>query len=301
MPHVLAPQATASHLISSLLTSNFLLFGRWEIFFLRDRTELLEVHTFSHWFGTFITFIGWEAITLVRRTWCIITYEWASSVCVRKVHLLLMINVWNSLKDRNPAFLCQYIKRICILEWVHLLHCKKVHQQHQGYCCPTVCMYFVCVTLVVLVECMQKRGCISQMCLYLSCSCKSSDVAVLKVTVLTRSCWHDHNGSLTLSINMSLVALRPAFSGIKMVKTSVFSVLEQLICVCLSVFMCVFVHTSVSPTIREAGRTSQHRRTSKMSRFSMLIKNLRGETLVCTIGKNKMLHVCLRVCFVQRW
>lgn len=38
---------------------------------------LLEVHTFSHWFGTFITFTGWGGLCVLRQ----------------KVPLLLMRNV----------------------------------------------------------------------------------------------------------------------------------------------------------------------------------------------------------------
>lgn len=57
--------------------------------------ELLEVHTFSHLFGTFITLRGWEAITSVRRTSCVIFM----SICLcEEMHLLLVMYVWNSSK-----------------------------------------------------------------------------------------------------------------------------------------------------------------------------------------------------------
>lgn len=153
----------------------------WEIP-ISDQTGLLEVHTFSHWLSTFITFTGWEAITSVRRTLCVILM----SGC----HLFM----WESAsiahdKCEEPFERQEPCVSDCSVSVkVHLLHYEKV--QYTWRCkANSVCM-LVCVILGVLVDCMPKGGCIPQLCLYLLCLCKSADVAVLTVTVLTRTCCH---------------------------------------------------------------------------------------------------------------
>lgn len=120
---------------------------------LRGRTELLEVHTFSHWFGTFITFIGWEAITSVRRTWCVVTSERASSVCVRKVHLLLVINVCGTVWKTGTLHF--YVSTVNVSVYWSECTCYTVRKCTSSIKANAVTLY-ACDTGCPCFECMQK-------------------------------------------------------------------------------------------------------------------------------------------------
>lgn len=173
-PHPSSNRVTFDFLSLHFQLSTFhFLFGLLEIF-PGGRTELLEAHTFSHLFGTFITFIGWEAIT----SWegpCV-SYLWADVICLcEKVHLLLMINVWNSLNDRNPALLFQLqlecvSKCICILEWVHHYTVRKCTHSIKANCnsvcmCLCMCMWY---WVSLLSTCRNRAACLR--CVFAVCA-----------------------------------------------------------------------------------------------------------------------------------
>lgn len=82
-------------------------------------------------------------------------------------------------------------------------------------------------------------------CVSLSSQCTRS--------VLTGTCCHCHNGSVTLSTNATddLRLIVPLIQESKRWGTCVFSA-----CVCFIYSECVFVHTSVSPALRQTSRTS---------------------------------------------
>lgn len=91
----LHPDVTGGGGGSSLLHPRHVLTPLFHPLCVSSSAELLEVHTFSHLFGTFITLRGWEAITSVRRTSCVIFM----SICLcEEMHLLLVMYVWNSSK-----------------------------------------------------------------------------------------------------------------------------------------------------------------------------------------------------------
>ena len=126
---------------------------------------------------------------------------------------------------------------------------------------------FVCVILGFLVDYMQNQCCICLIFLYLSCSCKSSDIVVLKVTVLTRTCRQWYNGSVTASISMllmisdsppSLIKSRNCENRYKLIVILRITDLYLFSSFCFCVCVCIFVHTSVSPALRQGGKTSQY-------------------------------------------
>lgn len=226
---LLIPQATASHLITVPSDSKFehrvcFLFSLCEIS-LRDQTGLLEVHTFSHWLSTFITFTGWKAITSISVCQ---TYEQVSSVYVRKCIYCSWCMWGTDLKTRTLCFWLHCVSNcVCVLDWMECIY--YIIRKYTWRCkANSVCM-FVCV----LVDSMQKQGCISQMCLYLLCLCTSTDVAVLKVTVLTRTCHHYTMGQWPWICHWWFLTHCPAYSGIKTVKTSVdLSTTDLCLCIC---------------------------------------------------------------------
>lgn len=193
---VLIPQATMSRLISFPSTL-CILSGLCEIF-LRGPNRVAWGSYIQSLIWYIHHFHRWEGITSVRRTWCV------DVICLcEKVHLLLMINVWNCLTERSPALLSDWSVSVNVsVLWSECICCTVRECTHSIKAVTLYACVCMCYT-GYLIECMQNSAaCLRWVFTFLAPV--RALTAVLKLTVLTRTCRQYHNESMSISVTDDL-------------------------------------------------------------------------------------------------